>query len=70
MRQYDDLLIDALLDRGFTTEEAQRLIVLQERVERERQRQSSQTGARQSEPNPQPGKDYQDYQDYDDPRAR
>lgn len=37
MRQYyEDLLIDALLDRGFTLEEAQRLILLQERVHRER----------------------------------
>jgi len=34
--QYEDLLIDALLDRGFTVEEAERLIELQERVERER----------------------------------
>jgi hypothetical protein len=66
MRQYDDLLIDALLDRGFTTEEAQRLIVLQDRVERER-RHSSQAGARPSEPNAQPGTDRPDY---DDPRAR
>jgi hypothetical protein len=37
MNQYEDLLIDALLDRGFTVEEAVRLIALQERVERERQ---------------------------------
>ena len=36
MSQYEDLLIDALLDRGFTVEEAVRLIVVQERVERER----------------------------------
>lgn len=36
MSQYEDLLIDALLDRGFTLEEATRLIALQERVERER----------------------------------
>jgi hypothetical protein len=34
--QYEDLLVDALLDRGFTVEEAIRLIELQERVERER----------------------------------
>lgn len=34
--QYEDLLVDALLDRGFTVEEAVRLISLQERVERER----------------------------------
>ena len=33
---YEDLLVDALLDRGFTVEEAVRLIALQERVERER----------------------------------
>jgi hypothetical protein len=37
MNQYEDLLIDALLDRGFTVEEATRLIALQERVEHERQ---------------------------------
>lgn len=37
MSQYEDLLIDALLDRGFTLEEALRLIELQTRVERERQ---------------------------------
>ena len=36
MRQYDDLLIDALLDCGFTVEEAQSLILLQERTERDR----------------------------------
>lgn len=36
MNQYEDLLVDALLDRGFTVEEAMRLIALQERVERER----------------------------------
>ena len=36
MNQYEDLLVDALLDRGFTVEEAIRLIELQERVERER----------------------------------
>jgi DNA-binding transcriptional MerR regulator len=34
--QYEDLLIDALLDRGFSVEEAERLVELQERVERER----------------------------------
>lgn len=34
--QYEDLLVDALLDVGFTVEEALRLIALQERVERER----------------------------------
>lgn len=37
MHQYEDLLVDALLDVGFTVEEALRLIALQERVERERQ---------------------------------
>lgn len=36
MHQYEDLLVDALLDVGFTVEEALRLIALQERVERER----------------------------------
>lgn len=37
MHPYEDLLVDALLDVGFTVEEALRLIALQERVERERQ---------------------------------
>ena len=36
MNQYEDLLVDVLLDRGFSVEEAERLIALQERVERER----------------------------------
>lgn len=36
MSQYEDLLIDALLDRGFTLEQALQLIALQERIERER----------------------------------
>src|SRR5262249_23626111 len=36
MNQYEDLLVDALLDRGFTVAEAERLIALQERIERER----------------------------------
>ncbi|HLZ20779.1 MAG TPA: hypothetical protein VKQ30_01470 [Ktedonobacterales bacterium] len=36
MNQYEDLLVDALLDRGFSVEEAVRLIALQERLERER----------------------------------
>ncbi|HEX6121593.1 MAG TPA: hypothetical protein VFY89_00460 [Ktedonobacterales bacterium] len=31
MRQYEDLLIDALLDYGFTLEEAAHLIALQNR---------------------------------------
>ncbi|HEV8190311.1 MAG TPA: hypothetical protein VGP82_02345 [Ktedonobacterales bacterium] len=42
MSQYEDLLIDALLDSGFSLEEALRLIELQERVERERQRKREQ----------------------------
>jgi hypothetical protein len=67
MRQYDDLLIDALLDRGFSIEEAQRLIALQDRVERDRQRQRSEMGARPSDSGIQPNKDHPDY---DDPRAR
>ncbi len=33
---YQDLLIDALLDYGFTLDEALRLLELHERVERER----------------------------------
>ncbi len=33
-QQYMDLLIDALLDEGFTVEEAHRLIVLQEEYEK------------------------------------
>jgi len=36
MHQYEDLLVDVLLDRGFTVDEALRLIALQERIERER----------------------------------
>ena len=35
MQQYEDLLVDALLDRGFTVDEAMRLIDLQNRYERE-----------------------------------
>lgn len=35
MRQYEDLLIDALLDSGFSLDEALRLIELQNRVEHE-----------------------------------
>ncbi len=35
--QYEDLLIDALLDDGFTLDEALRLIELQARWQRERQ---------------------------------
>ncbi|MBE3568402.1 MAG: hypothetical protein IMW90_22015 [Thermogemmatispora sp.] len=33
MQQYSDLLIDALLDEGFTVEEANRLIELREAYE-------------------------------------
>jgi hypothetical protein len=50
---YEDLLIDALLDRGFTLEEAQRLIVLQERVHRERAAGERQAGRWQRESGPQ-----------------
>ncbi len=32
-QQYADLLIDALLDEGFTVEEAQRLLILQQEYE-------------------------------------
>jgi hypothetical protein len=47
MRQYDDLLIDALLDHGFTVQEAESLITLQERVERERQEEERRRGSGQ-----------------------
>ncbi|MDE3228353.1 MAG: hypothetical protein KGO05_00615 [Chloroflexota bacterium] len=40
MNQYEDLLIDLLLDYGFTLEEATRLIRLRERMERQRRRQA------------------------------
>lgn len=33
LHQYTDLLIDSLLDEGFTVEEAQKLIALQEKYE-------------------------------------
>ncbi|MEO7000557.1 MAG: hypothetical protein ABI068_01975 [Ktedonobacterales bacterium] len=33
--QYEDLLIDALLDEGFTLEEAMNLIALQEQLDRD-----------------------------------
>lgn len=36
MNHYEDLLVDALLDRGFTLDEAERLIALEARIERER----------------------------------
>lgn len=38
MNQYEDLLIDLLLDYGFTLDEATRLIRLRERIEHERRR--------------------------------
>jgi hypothetical protein len=44
---YQDLLVDALLDCGFTLEEALRLIALHERIERERREEE----ARQSRAN-------------------
>lgn len=37
-KQYVDLVIDALLDEGFTVEEAERLIQLQDRYQQEYQR--------------------------------
>lgn len=37
MHQYEDLLVDVLLDRGFTVQEATNLITLQERIERQKQ---------------------------------
>jgi hypothetical protein len=36
MNQYEDLLVDALLDRGFSVDEALCLIELQNRLERDR----------------------------------
>ncbi len=36
MNHYEDLLVDALLDSGFTLDEAERLIELQAKIERER----------------------------------
>lgn len=36
MSQYEDLLIDALLDDGFTLDEALRLIALQDRYDSDR----------------------------------
>ncbi len=36
MNQYEDLLVDALLDRGFNVDEALRLIELQDHFEKER----------------------------------
>ncbi len=37
MNQHEDLLVDALLDYGFSLDEALNLIALQERIEREQQ---------------------------------
>ena len=42
MHQYEDLLVDALLDRGFTVDEAIRLIELQNRLEKERREEEEQ----------------------------
>jgi hypothetical protein len=36
MQQYEDLLIDTLLDQGFSLDEAERLIALQEVIADER----------------------------------
>lgn len=36
MQQYQDLLIDVLLDQGFSVDEAEHLVALQEELERER----------------------------------
>jgi hypothetical protein len=36
MQQYIDLLIDALLDEGFTVEEASKLIELREKYDKQR----------------------------------
>jgi hypothetical protein len=41
MQQYIDLLIDALLDEGFTVEEASRLIQLREAYEEQLARQET-----------------------------
>ena len=40
-QHYQDLLIDVLLDYGFTLDEALRLIELHERVERERREEAA-----------------------------
>jgi hypothetical protein len=42
MQQYQDLLIDALLDQGFTLVEAEQLVALQARLEYEHVRISHQ----------------------------
>jgi DNA-binding transcriptional MerR regulator len=41
MQQYSDLLIDALLDEGFTVEEANRLIELREAYEEHQAREET-----------------------------
>ena len=41
MQQYIDLLIDALLDEGFTVEEASRLIQLREEYEERQARETN-----------------------------
>jgi hypothetical protein len=41
MQQYIDLLIDALLDEGFTVEEASKLIQLREQYEEQNARQET-----------------------------
>ncbi len=38
MSQYEDLLVDALFDSGFSLDEAVRLIELQERVDHQRRK--------------------------------
>lgn len=46
MSQYEDLLIDALLDDGFTLDEALRLIELQERSDSQQRKQTLQRQCR------------------------
>ncbi len=41
MQQYIDLLIDALLDEGFTVEEANKLIELREQYDEQKARQET-----------------------------
>ncbi len=41
MQQYIDLLIDALLDEGFTVEEANKLIELREQYDQQKARQET-----------------------------
>jgi hypothetical protein len=42
MQQFQDLLIDALLDQGFTLPEAERLVTLQAHMEGNRRREQQQ----------------------------